>query len=82
MLQMFEVTIRDRVDFKYYSNKVILDFVNVLCHKIAKTPFLAHLLFTNTKRITNRKSEKGDYMPLKVVMRLLQNMTAKDDFEY
>lgn len=82
MLQMFEVTIRDRVDFKYYSNKVILDFVNVLCHKIAKTPFLAHLLFTNTKRITNRKSEKGDYMPLKVVMRLLQDMTAKDDFEY
>ena len=82
MLQMFEVTVKDKVEFKYYSTKVILDFVNVLCHKIAKKPFLAHLLFTNSKRITHRKSEKGDYMPLKVVMRLLQDMTAKDDFEY
>jgi hypothetical protein len=82
MLQMFEVTVKDKVEFKYYSVKVILDFVNVLCHKIAKTPFLAHLLFTNTKRITSRKSEKGDYMPLKVIMRLLQDMTAKDDFQY
>ena len=79
---MFEVTVRDNQEFKYYSTKIIVDFLHVLCHKVAKKPYLAHLLFTNTKRITNKRSEKGDYMPIKVIMRLLQNMTAKDESKY
>lgn len=82
LLQMFEVTVKDNQDFKYYSNKVILDFLNVLCKKVAQNPFLGNLLFSNTKRMTSNKSDKGDYMPIKVIMRLLQNMTSKDDSEY
>lgn len=82
ILQMFEVTVKDHQDFKYYSIKVIVDFLLVLSLKVAQKPYLANLLFTNTKRISHRKSDKGDYMPVKVIMRLLQNMTAKDSDEY
>lgn len=79
MLQMFEVTVKDKYVFKHYDTTIILDFLNVLCHKIAKMPYLSHLMFSNAKRLGHHKSEKGDYLPLKVVMRLLQDMTAKDN---
>jgi hypothetical protein len=68
MLQMFEVTIKDHQDFKIYSNKIIVDFV--------------HLLFTNSKCTTYMMCGKGDYMPIKVIIRLLQGMTVDDDKEY
>ena len=82
MLQTFEITIKDRAEFQFYSTTVILDFLNVLWHRIARMPYLSHLMFSNAKRIGHHKNEKGDYMPLKVAMRLLQNMTSKDKSEY
>ena len=42
----------------------------------------ANLLFSNSKRISHRKSDKGDYLPIKVIIRLLQRMTVKDSFDY
>ena len=56
--------------------------MNVLWRKVLNQPYEANLLFSNSKRISHRKSDKGDYLPIKVIIRLLQRMTVKDSFDY
>ena len=59
-----------------------IDFLNVLWRKVLNQPYEANLLFSNSKRITHNKNDKGDYLPIKVIIRLLQRMTVKDSTEY
>ena len=45
ILQGFEVSVKDSTDFKFFSKRIIVDFIHTLCLKVYDQPNVVILLF-------------------------------------
>ena len=59
----------------------VINFVTAVTLKAYNEPYIVNLFFTNVKKLPNKKSERGDYLPLKILLVILKEFKSFEEWK-
>jgi hypothetical protein len=77
LLNQIHISLVHKSQLHIYREEIV-DLVTAINEKAYNEPYVVNLLFSNVKKISNKKSERGEYLPLKILLALLKEIKSNE----
>ena len=78
LLNSINLSIQHESQYFNYEEEIV-DLMTAISLKTYNEPFLVNIFFTNASKCSNKKTERGEYLPLKIVLMLFKKITNSNN---
>lgn len=77
LLNQIHVSLVHKSQLHIYREDIV-DLVTAINEKAYNEPHVVNLFFSNVRKVSNKKSERGEYLPLKILLALLKEIKSDE----
>ena len=77
VLGSINLSLAYKSELNVYKEEIV-DLIMAICQRAYNEPYIINLFFSNVRKMSNKKSERGEYLPLNILLTLMKEMKSNE----
>ena len=77
ILQAINTSLIHNSELHIYKEEIV-DLIMAICQRAYNEPYIVNLFFSNVRKLSTKKSERGEYLPLEILLILMKEMKSNE----